>query len=133
MRRGGDTKTLRSRRTLRLPLFAADSLRELGVREARDTGPGFATRDGNQLDTANVRREFRAAGKAAGINRTWTPRELRHTFVSLMSDSGMPVEEIARLAGHTSSRSTEIVCRHQLCPIMECGAMAMGRLFSRTA
>jgi hypothetical protein len=31
-----------------------------------------------------------------------------------MSDSGMPVEEIARLAGHASSRTTELVYRQQL-------------------
>jgi integrase len=68
---------------------------------------------------APFRREFRAAVKAAGIEGRWSPRELRHTFVSLMSDSGVPVEEIARLAGHTSSRTTEIVYRHQLRPVME--------------
>jgi integrase len=62
-----------------------------------------------------------------------TPRELRHTFVSLMSDTGVPVEEIARLAGHTSTRTTEIVYRHQLRPVMEKGAQAMDQLFGRTA
>jgi len=93
----------------------------------------FATRDGNELDAANVRREFRAAVKAAGITGTWSPRELRHTFVSLMSDSGVPVEEIARLAGHASSRTTELVYRHQLKPIMEKGAEAMDRLFTGAA
>jgi integrase len=133
VRIGGDTKTFRSRRTLRLPAFAADALRDLRDREARDTGPVFATRDGSPLDAANVRREFRAAVKAARIPGTWTPRELRHTFVSLMSDSGVPVEEIARLAGHTSSRTTEIVYRHQLRPIMENGALAMDQIFTRTA
>ena len=25
----------------------------------------------------------------------WTPRELRHSFVSLLSDSGIPLEEIS--------------------------------------
>jgi len=133
VRNSGDTKTLRSRRTLRLPAFAACALRDLREREGRDTGPVFATRDGSQLDAANVRREFCAAVKAAGIPGTWTPRELRHTFVSLMSDSGVPVEEIARLAGHTNSRTTELVYRHQLRPIMEKGAQALDQLFPRTA
>jgi integrase len=59
---------------------------------------------------------------AAGIEGVWSPRELRHTFVSLMSDSGVPVEEIARLADHTSSRTTEIVYRQPLRPVMEKGA-----------
>jgi integrase len=133
VRRGGDTKTLRSRRPLRLPAFAAEALAQLQQREGRAAGPVFATRDGGQLDAANVRREFRAAVKAAGITGIWTPRELRHTFVSLMSDSGVPVEEIARLAGHTNSRTTEIVYRHQLRPVMENGALAMDQLFPRTA
>jgi hypothetical protein len=62
---------------------------------------------------------------------SWSPRELRHTFVSLMSDTGVPVEEIARLAGHTSTRTTEIVYRHQL-RVMEKGAQAMDPLFGRT-
>jgi integrase len=105
----------------------------LKLRDGRDTGPVFATRDGNQLDAANVRRELRAAVKAARITGTWTPRELRHTFVSLMSDTGVPVEEIARLAGHTTSRTTELVYRHQLRPIMEKGAEAMDQIFEHTA
>jgi integrase len=133
VRRGGDTKTLRSRRTLRMPAFAVDELRSMQDREGTHTGAVFATSDGGELDAANVRREFRAAVKAAGIVGQWTPRELRHTFVSLMSDSGVPVEEIARLAGHTSSRTTELVYRHQLRPIMEKGAEALDQLFNGAA
>jgi site-specific recombinase XerD len=37
----------------------------------------------------------------AGIEGVWASRELRHTFVSIMSESGVAVEEIARLAGHS--------------------------------
>jgi integrase len=105
----------------------------LQEREGYAAGPVFATRDGGELDAANVRREFRAAVRAAGIEGTWSRRELRHTFVSLMSDSGVPVEEIARLAGYATSRTTEIVYRHQLGPVNEKGAQAMDKLFSITA
>jgi integrase len=38
----------------------------------------FASRDGKQLDPANVRREFMAAVRAAGIHGKWTPTALRH-------------------------------------------------------
>src|SRR6266550_3727860 len=81
------------------------------------------------LDAANVRREFKAICKAAKIGGGWTPRELRHSFVSLMSSSGVPVEEIARLAGHSSSRTTEVVYRRELRPVLTTGAEAMDRLF----
>ena len=82
------------------------------------------------LDAANVWREFRGVGKAAGIGEHWTPRELRHSFVSLMSSSGVPVEEIARLAGHSSPRTTKVVYRRELRPILMTGAEAMDRLFN---
>jgi integrase len=77
---------------------------------------GPCTSDG--LRAANVPRQFRAVCKKAGLGDVWTPRELRQTFVSLMSDSDVAVEEFARLVGHASSKVTEAVCRHQLRPIM---------------
>jgi len=77
-----------------------------------------------------VRRGFRRIVQAAGLNRAdWTPRELRHSFVSLLSDSGMPIEQISRLMGHNGTAVTELVYRHQLRPIVECGAEAMDRIF----
>ena len=48
----------------------------------------------------NVRRAFRSITKAAGIGEDLTPRELRHTFVSIMSDNDVPMEKIADLVGH---------------------------------
>ena len=78
----------------------------------------FATATGAALDAANVRREFKSVCRTAKIGDNWTPRELRHSFVSLMSVSGVPVEEIARLAGHANSRTTEVVYRRQLRPVL---------------
>ena len=129
VRAHGDTKTERSRRTLQLPQLTADILAE---HQRRTSGVGlvFCTKTGEPLDAANVRREFRAACRAADIGTSWTPRELRHSFVSLMSDSGAPVEEIARLAGNANSRTTETVYRHQLNPVMATGAEAMDKLLA---
>ena len=79
-----------------------------------DHGLVFCTRSGTQLDAANIRRQFRDIADAAGLGRGWTPRELRHAFVSLLSASGTPVEEIARLAGHSSTRTTEVIYRREL-------------------
>jgi site-specific recombinase XerD len=78
----------------------------------------FATRTGGALDAANVRREFKAACRAARIGEHWTPRELRHSFVSLMSSSGVPVEEIARLAGHSDHSNQLAFAVTMVTPIM---------------
>jgi integrase len=143
VRAHGDTKTEKSRRTLGLPEMAVDALRTHKKRQAGerlaagaewgDQDLVFCTRTGSALDAANVRREFRGVCKAAGIGEHWTPRELRHSFVSLMSNSGVPVEEIARIAGHSSSRTTEVVYRRELRPILTTGAEAMDRLFKPRA
>lgn len=42
------------------------------------------------------------------------PREMRHSFVSLLSDSGVPLENISRLVGHSGTGVTETVYRHQI-------------------
>ena len=75
---------------------------------------------GSPLDAANVRRGFRRIAAAAGLDAAdWTPRELRHSFVSLLSDEGVPIEQIARLVGHTGgSTVTETVYRKQLRPVI---------------
>ena len=39
------------------------------------------------------------------------------------------MEEIARLAGHSSSRTTEVVYRRELRPVLTTGAEAMDRHF----
>jgi integrase len=139
VRADGDSKTEKSRRTLGLPQMAVDALKAHQKRQQEerlaagsqwsDHGLVFASRTGTALDAANVRREFKAACKAAKIGEHWTPRELRHSFVSLMSSSGVPVEEIARLAGHSNTRTTEVVYRRELRPVLTTGAEAMDKLF----
>ena len=52
----------------------------------------FASTVGTPLDDHNGRRQFRVITEAAELGTTWVPRELRHTFVSLLSAHGVPVE-----------------------------------------
>ncbi|WSQ10801.1 tyrosine-type recombinase/integrase [Streptomyces sp. NBC_01231] len=76
---------------------------------------------------------FRQALKEAeGINADdWTPRELRHSFVSLLSDRGVPLEEISRLVGHSGTAVTEEVYRKQIRPVIQTGAVVMDGIFKR--
>jgi integrase len=142
VRAHGETKTERSRRTLALPAAAVQTLRALretqaGERHAagedwQDTGLVFTTHLGAALDAGNVRKMFKRVCTAAGIGDSWTPRELRTSFVSLMSHRGVSIEEIARLVGHASTRTTEVVYRRELRPIITTGAEVMDELFTGT-
>jgi hypothetical protein len=58
----------------------------------------------------------------------WTPRELRHSFVSLLSDAGVPIERIS-LVGHSGTTATETICRKQIRPVITEGAEVVDRLF----
>jgi integrase len=138
-RAGGDTKTPESRRTLALPQRCVAALREHRVRQAEDRlaagalwqdhGLVFASAVGTPQDDHNVRRQFRVITEAAGLGRSWVPRELRHTFVSLLSAHGVPVEAIALLAGHNQTATTELVYRHQIVPALTRGAEVMDEIF----
>jgi integrase len=141
-RAGGDVKTPKSRRSLRLPDLCVEALRAQHDQQQRDRrlagdrwqdhGLVFGSTVGTPLLPGNVRRGFRIICKRAGIEGQWTPRELRHTFVSLMSSTGTPVEEIARLVGHSSTHTTETVYRKELRPVIRSGADAMDQLFPAT-
>jgi integrase len=138
-RAGGDTKTLKSRRTLALPRKCVEALREHRVRQAEDRlGAGplwqdhglvFASAVGTPMDDHNVRRMFRVIIDDAGLGTGWVPREMRHTFVSLLSARGVPVEAIALLAGHNQTATTELVYRHQIVPALTRGAEVMDQIF----
>ena len=135
----GETKTERSRRTLALPQMAVEALRALIESQAherllaaerwQDTGLVFTTHLGAALDAGNVRKMFKRVCMAAGIGDAWTPRELRTSFVSLMSHRGVSIEEIARLVGHVSTRTTEVVYRRELRPVITTGAEIMDEVF----
>lgn len=59
----------------------------------------------------------------------WTPQDLRHSFVSLLSDRGVPLEVISRLVGHSGTAVTEEVYRKQIRPVIQTGAVVMDCIF----
>jgi integrase len=144
VRAGGDTKTKKSRRSLVMPNRCVEALRAQRARQAvarddageewQENGLVFASEVGTALHAANVRRGFRRVAKAAGLTaKDWTPRELRHSFVSLLSDDGVPIEVISRLVGHSGTSVTEQIYRHQIRPLVDDGATVMDRIFPSPA
>jgi integrase len=138
-REGSDTKTEKSRRTLALPRRCVEALRQQHEQQERDRlmagelwqehGLVFASRVGTPLSANNVIRAFRVITKKAGLGEEWAPRELRHTFVSVMSANGVPVESIALLVGHDRTATTESVYRHEIRPALTQGAEVMDKIF----
>jgi integrase len=140
-RHHGDTKTAGSRRTLALPDLAVTVLREQSEWQAgqrlrhRDRWKEtiardlvFTSRYGTALSAENVRRDLRKAlALVPSIEdpAEWTTKEMRQSFVSVMSSESVPIEEISRLVGHNNTQVTELIYRKELRPVIQTGAQAM--------
>ena len=134
-----ELKTEKSRRTLALPRYAVAALKALKTAQAADKlrlgplytdqGLVFCRADGAPYWREAIRLGFRRVCKLAGIGEDWTPRELRHSFVSVLSDAGVDIEDIADAAGHSSSTVTREVYRHQISDKVARAAEAMDRIF----
>jgi integrase len=88
VRRGGETKTEKSRRVFQIPEIAVAALRELVLKQAADRAKAgtawkennlvFCTSLGGPMYATDVRMEFKRITEKACLGRDWTPRELRH-------------------------------------------------------
>ncbi len=135
----GELKTESSHRTLALPRNAVAALKALKTAQAAEKlrlGPlyqdqdfVFCRPDGRPYWREAIRLGFRKVCKRAGIGEDWTPRELRHSFVSVLSDAGVDIEDIADAAGHVNSSVTREVSRHQISDQVARAAEAMDRIF----
>jgi integrase len=141
VRAKGDTKTRKSRRVLKLPRKVTLALKRHRTFQATERLQGgelwqdhdlvFCREDGTPLDRWHVRKEFQKITKAAGLGVDWTPRELRHTFVSILSANDVSAEDISDLVGHSGTSVTEAVYRHEIRPALTKGAEAMDKIMTR--
>jgi integrase len=138
-----DLKTERSRRTLRTPAAVAGTLAALKREQAadklrlgrhyQDNGLVFCDSAGRPRWRFGVARQFKVLCERAGIPGDWRPYEARHTFVSLLSDAGVAIEDIADAAGHVNANITRAVYRHQLADVITKAPAAMDAIFGGSA
>ena len=144
-RHSGRTKTEGRRRGLGLPRAAVDALRRHRKMQSADRLAAgakwqdhdlvFTTLDGRPLTQYDTRKRFRAVLKKAGIP-DWdkrVPYEMRHTYASLVSDSGMAAEEVAQQLGHSRTQVFEMVYRHVLKPRRREGQHLMDTIVGQRA
>ncbi len=119
-----EPKTARSRRPLALPGPVATMLRTHRRRQREErlaagaawteTGLVFTTEVGTPIDPSNLRRATRRLTIKAGVPDV-SPNELaRHSAASLLYDASVPLDVIADLLGHASTRMLEQHYRHRI-------------------
>ena len=127
----GAPKTPGSMRTLLMPDALVAALKRHRVRQFEErTVAGelwcdldliVATEIGSLVDPSNARRTLHRLCTESGIG-SWSPNALRHSFASLMSLSGAPMEEVADAMGHVDTRMTSRVYRHNLKSVVDVAA-----------
>ncbi len=137
-RKGGDTKTPQSRRSLMLPKRAIDALAAHKKRQAaerlvageawQDNNLVFCHENGTQYTRDALNWRFSRTTRLAGIGH-WHAHEGRHTAVSIMSSNGVPIQDISDTVGHKSTHVTETVYRHVIVPAIRGGATIMDDVF----
>jgi integrase len=135
----GAPKTAKSRRALVLPQPVLKALREhesiqrderLAAGERwQDLDLVFPTNVGTPMSPSNLRRDLARLSVAAGLGH-WSPNELRHSAASLLSASGVPLEQIADVLGHTDTRMLLKHYRHPISRTIDAAAAPMERLFA---
>lgn len=95
----------------------------------------FCTRLGRPLDRGNVGRVFKTICEKAGIGdaKKRVPYEMRHSYASIVHDSGVPAEEVAQQLGHSRTQVFELVYRHVLKPRRREGQVVMDTIVAQRA
>lgn len=79
----------------------------------RQTGPLLLGRNGQRLDIAAARRTLRRLCRKAGITKRISPHGLRHSFVTLALDAGVPERDVMASTGHLHPQMITYYDRHR--------------------
>lgn len=127
-----EPKSVRSRRTIRMPQIVITALKahrkrqreeRMGLGSAwEDSGLVFTSPIGTPLDPRNVTREFQAMLKATGVSRVRF-HDLRHTAATLLLAQGVDPRTIMETLGHSQISLTMNTYAHVL-PTLQADAAA---------
>jgi integrase/recombinase XerD len=74
--------------------------------DGRSAGPLFITRSGRRVDRHAALKVVGRLARTAGIEHAVSPHSLRHGFVTLALDAGVPLRDVQDAAGHADPRTT---------------------------
>ena len=135
-----ETKTPRSRRTIVLPVIAAEALRRRSADQRADrrafgptwpeSGLVFTSSTGHPLDPRNVQRSFRRIVRKAKLPRMRF-HDLRHSCASLLLAQGIAPRVVMETLGHSRISVTMDTYAHVIPALQREAADAIDRSLGR--
>ena len=68
----------------------------------------FVSTRGNQMGTDAMRKMFKDTLERAGVDRAYSPHDMRHTFASDLLEGGADLRSVQEMLGHSSLSTTQI-------------------------
>lgn len=68
----------------------------------------FVSTRGNKMGTDSMRKMFKSTLQSAGVEGSYTPHDMRHTFASDVLEGGADLRSVQEMLGHSSLSTTQI-------------------------
>jgi integrase len=130
-----DPKTEKSKRDVALPPVTVAALREHRIRQLAEqakagklgkSGLVFTTERGHPIHGSNLTKVLYAHLERLGLPKV-TVHDLRHSAATVLYAAGIPLESIADMLGHSTTRVTADLYRHRVEDMQRGAAEAMER------
>jgi integrase len=117
-----DPKTEKSKRDVALPPVTVAALREHRIRQLAEqakagklgkSGLVFTTERGRPIHGSNLTKVLYAHLERLGLPKV-TVHDLRHSAATVLYAAGIPLESIADMLGHSTTRVTADLYRHRV-------------------
>ncbi len=122
-----EPKTAKSRRTIKLTVYAVETLRARGSKEK---GLVFATSHGTPFSARNLGHYFHALCEQAGIPKI-PFHSLRHTFASLLLSQNVHPKVVQEMLGHSTISMTLDTYSHMIPDMQDQAAGKMKELMQK--
>jgi len=110
----GETKSEKSNRTLALPEFTVQILKEHLEKHSLNSKFVFATGHGTPFSPRNVHRHFKEKLAEAGLPQSIRMHDLRHSHISWLIRAGQDIKSVQAVAGHAQASTTIEIYSHLL-------------------